>query len=829
MSLQLTTGPGSLAALGISVSDIATIVSLSRRFGNWMTAASGDEDFLRFLDTDEFEILRRRGLLDIDKFNRIWGHHMALLANGKPMEYEGKEAEKVLEKFSRFTAIMVCLVSAMDAFMPFELVRSTLRQVLVTLLRTTDYGEDILASRYPERLNSWRSSSLLRGLAVKARQIRRRLLDQRLIMDGLIPSGDSVHLREFLVWLLTEHTEEYVTPSSDVAGVAVCLSELGIDILSIEGFGEHHSGSTSCHVRYDAQLIISIQEKVPSRDEVILSRVPCTTVSLVSPKEALTNFPINLDTANRCRTAWTAGSRAAETIKCRPVALEPSTKWLSDFQYAFWDIGKPPSRVRDDIHNLVSAHAFAVNEEICRSLETVFQHEQAESLRWILDQTNEQWAPDSVLPLLGHEGSNGQIWNFKMKDETKINAFSVFQAFFMGYYYSIFLKLVDTSTLRVQTVDGAWGYRSPNFLINARNSWLAIDTVVKPGTRLLRRERVIAILSELLLGKAKEVSKVRRAATQENWCVGVIEKQALLARSLVKPCRTIREVGTFVMLDVDTSGIPRDIDGIIRPGMPERRIRQLRGVDTDTAPSQFGSFKPTNNDVEDVTFHIEADWDGDPETLLLCVRYKGRRIETINPATAELAFCQSLLRPRSKTEEYIATPSDLAKVSLIERTGDEILRQAQLGDVDRLKGQQLLPDISVHFEADEEGEMNVPGKPYLCHFSAANRPRLRYYAAELYRISGSDIRITSENLEKAFKDCWEITKGRGWQAVTLISGTEPDSKPERDDWVPADLMEDIAVKQGVLKKADRAANTALRTDDIVLTLGRRRQTTLILA
>ena len=35
-----------------------------------------------------------------------------------------------------------------------------------------------------------------------------------------------------------------------------------------------------------------------------------------------------------------------------------------------------------------------------------------------------------------------------------MDAFTVFQAFFMGYYYVLFLVIVDTSTLEIQTVDG---------------------------------------------------------------------------------------------------------------------------------------------------------------------------------------------------------------------------------------------------------------------------------------------------------------------------------------------------------------------------------------
>lgn len=63
MALQLTTGYGSLLALGVGAGDIASIYSLGRRVGDCWTASSGDEDFLRLLDEDELNILKRRGVL----------------------------------------------------------------------------------------------------------------------------------------------------------------------------------------------------------------------------------------------------------------------------------------------------------------------------------------------------------------------------------------------------------------------------------------------------------------------------------------------------------------------------------------------------------------------------------------------------------------------------------------------------------------------------------------------------------------------------------------------------------------------------------------------
>ena len=84
MSISITTGLGSLLNLGIGAGDIAVLYSTGRQVGNWLTASSGDADFLNLLQEDEHEILRRRGVFDLQQFNKRWGQKIALFINGEP-------------------------------------------------------------------------------------------------------------------------------------------------------------------------------------------------------------------------------------------------------------------------------------------------------------------------------------------------------------------------------------------------------------------------------------------------------------------------------------------------------------------------------------------------------------------------------------------------------------------------------------------------------------------------------------------------------------------------------------------------------------------------
>lgn len=107
MSIQVSAGTGSLIALGVRVGDVFSLVSLSQSLGNWWTASSGDDEFLNMLNEDEFNILRRRGLLDMPSFNKRWRKVMRMLANGEALSLEGEKAMKATKDLSRFTASMV--------------------------------------------------------------------------------------------------------------------------------------------------------------------------------------------------------------------------------------------------------------------------------------------------------------------------------------------------------------------------------------------------------------------------------------------------------------------------------------------------------------------------------------------------------------------------------------------------------------------------------------------------------------------------------------------------------------------------------------------------
>ncbi|KAI8665409.1 hypothetical protein NCS56_00976600 [Fusarium sp. Ph1] len=242
MSIQVTTAPGALVALGLGVSDVSTLVALGRRVGNWWTAADGDKEFLSLLDEDVSNILQHRGLLDVAAFNKRW-------------------------------------------------TRDILYNMLKSLLKLHENGEDILRSQYSSRLNAWRSTAVLRGLGQAAYENRQELIRNDSVMSGWLPKTESSHVEEFFTWLLGSQEPFFKTSSSDVAGMAICLFQLGFDIIDVQSTESLEKSQRPCTVIYSSQPFYH-SISTPEGVRAIVARDASITVPLEHPEEAVSVFPI---------------------------------------------------------------------------------------------------------------------------------------------------------------------------------------------------------------------------------------------------------------------------------------------------------------------------------------------------------------------------------------------------------------------------------------------------------------------------------------------------------------------------------------------------------
>ena len=465
-------------------------------------------------------------------------------------------------------------------------------------------------------------------------------------------------------WLLGDNSEEFITASSDIRGIAICLKLIGFDQLGVSDESEI-SEDHPYRLKYLPNSIFMRGHK-GWKDR---QRTVCTTVSLSQPEESLTKFPIDHLTASRCRFAWKYGAEASLAVHIG-VGTEPvdtadpeGAEKFEELQYQFIQSGAELFRADSGHFPLASAHAFFVNREFVRGLESALDQESDETLTWILAQTRNMDQEPEVDP--SHISSG-------MVEKNRINSYTVFQAFMMGYYYSLFVfNLMDTEKLTIKTIDGAWGFRDTKFLALMRSG----RTLLKNTGMRMARTSMLTILAMLTTGNAESDLERGRRGRARGPLLGFIGKRTIIINSIIGPCHSPMVIGRFTILDCDTSGIPCDSSGYVKSGVPVPYMdgRTMRRPESlgKSCVKNVGAHSP----MEDFTRHIEADWNGNPDEMLLVFRYRGRRLGSVDPSDADTLFWHTYLQRRhspathepSETlpEAYECTVNDVLAGTLI--------------------------------------------------------------------------------------------------------------------------------------------------------------------
>jgi hypothetical protein len=344
---------------------------------------------------------------------------------------------------------------------------------------------------------------------------------------GLVPSEESRDLEVFLVWLLGSEDPEFFTSSSDIAGIALCLSYLGLDLISVEDLGPSVRRS-ACIVIYSSDGFLHETHDVKSDKDngLFMERIPSTTIPLSHPEESVSIFPITTETQNRCRSAWKAGQRAAAFTGVGVVATRAEEHYgdiMNDpinLTYSFIDRGTEPERPKSvEVYDLASSAFPILSKELLSLLEQVLAPYSADTISVLSQQITK-------LRETHLDRTDGP----KLLTEILLSAFSVLQSFFMGFYYTVFFRVVDTSTLQLQICEGAWGFHEGGLMHYIQRFFLMQPPDWKRKATIFTRQQLVQLLSRLFLGSVIDLDESQRVST---WCMGVISKRTLLANSFL--------------------------------------------------------------------------------------------------------------------------------------------------------------------------------------------------------------------------------------------------------------------------------------------------------
>ncbi|RDW85426.1 hypothetical protein BP5796_03751 [Coleophoma crateriformis] len=272
------------------------------------------------------------------------------------------------------------------------------------------------------------------------------------------------------------------------------------------------------------------------------------------------------------------------------------------------------------------------------------------------------------------------------------------------------------------------GYQSPEFLHRINKHFQGINGLYSGSDKNLfsiSRTDVLSLIATLYAKIDVKIPKgdfSTRALSHQELCVGVVGKRMILVNSLVNNCETLSDIFRFVIFDCDSGGVPRTLEGLV-----------LTGIPSQFSTWEDGDIPKTESDVvlsgskEDCTRHIEANWDGLPERMVLCIRYKGRRVGSLNPVHADIAFCLAFM----KSSRESATTQDFGPAHSC-----------------------LLDDFVISGRLVTSGRFN-PDMPVVVH--TKGNPCLRYAAAAWYS-EVCDVVLVNNSLQQAFGH-WKSGKG----------------------------------------------------------------------
>jgi hypothetical protein len=571
-------------------------------------------------------------------------------------------------------------------------------------------------------------------------------MKEGLVVQGFMPAAETAEVVEFLHWLLAQETDIFRTSSSDVAAIGCCLSSLSFESLTVQNFGRSSDRETNCRLVYDnAPLYNGHGGTAQDGRRKLSPRELSTVVSLTQPEETFSTFPITHEVAQKCRLAWEQGNEAGRSVSLGYNTYyhgwnPPSGDLTMCFKNTGTSVAMLQKRRDPNAWRLVSLLAIFASKEVCDRLTEVVGRESSEAISQVAEVLS---APD--------------FDSASLDGRDVLDVFTVCQAFFMGYYYRIFSAVVDTSTLEVQTVAGHWGYRSPELLSKIIRFLLRPNDSVHGNrdTWEVARTHVLSVVATLYANMEINISKPISDAplNYQETCVGVIGKRIILTNSLLNNCQTVEDILRFVVLDCDAGGIPHTPGGLVMTGIPPR-------LETweDAGPPVVTDLAFSGPDV-DCTRHIEADWDEMPEHVLLCIRYKGRRVGSLNPAYADVAFYRA----------YTAAAHVRDAVSIVQVSAP----------AEQDPAAEIAPDCFVGAHPCQLDDFTISGRlvtpgPHDPHIpvavDTAGSPCFRYAANAWYSELGDTVYVDDDNFREAFRS-WEEWKKRSGLArdfVTLI-------------------------------------------------------------
>ncbi|CZT08334.1 uncharacterized protein RAG0_13444 [Rhynchosporium agropyri] len=606
MAVALTVGTAQLLQLGVSLSDVALVLSQGRKVGNWLRTSNNDEELLSSIGEKQEAILKRRDLVDVTYMERKWnqiafvyqGHH-----HNSSSQIQNKSA--VGAGLSAFSWLMVVVVAALDLCLPSTGIKSLIRKVFKRVLNGDDEQEDSLRVLLITNIESWRETGCVRNISgVVAHAVRDcRLKHIEGYAISQLNPAEIQEMEEFLVWLLKGDSYDFQAVSVIVFAVAVGIGKAKVKIRT-EGSRIYE---TEPVVQYIESGRLNIAIHSVSESHGIGSAAQQISYPRGNPHEMIESIRTSRTTHNRMSHLWDLGSKAASKIYLVAEAEFPYTQ-DSEIYYVSENRDESLKRFGTEVLMLAERSFPEQSESVLLAIEVLAEGVEGEKLTWLHQRTELDFLKRAKVSIDDHTEENVALW-------------LQYQALVFGFYYELLSQLISFDLVQEQAYfKGLWGHGSTTFLAMC----VEFGDIMR-RQRKISRSHVLYMLSTMYAGRQKSFA----ALSTGKGLLGIIGPISILAKPLLRTTDIPNEIASSMLVDLPILDLAPDVDGELQ----------------DCLKSQGQFQKWSIHAKMGVLFG-----DGMPG-VVMAARCEGRLVGWFNPIAADVAFLSTAYVKKRHEEE----------------------------------------------------------------------------------------------------------------------------------------------------------------------------------
>lgn len=636
MSVSFNSNSAYLSTWGFSLGDIAVISGAGRAIITWMTAAHRDSGLLDFLNTVPSELGLRKGLVDPEALNRRWGRELALLHNGRRVNYSTVEQKSRIDNLDRYTWLMTIMVVCLDQAVSNESLKQIITDVTIDIFADKVLELDYLRHEIPQHIEGWRSIGCVRKMTTRASLYWDQLRRDGHHLPGFVPTEDCDEIVRFLTWLTVGSSMEHVTASSDTFSLAMLLQEMGVALLRTSVASRTDENLNQFDESYVvAKLDMSI---VPSSRTRPLKNRSGMRIPLLALEETVSLWPGTVESNNRRREVFLLGRRAASGIDfaTRAVTSEDYNPESNRYLLAFCSDKRQLRRAAPSVFSLVRSCLLLPTQaslDAVAELMDLWKRYPDLDIKDILSDWafNEARIPAEVLDptVRTTRGQDAPGMSRRVVDSWEM--VGDFLIFLLGYYYTALAPIVDISQMAVKEAFGAWSWYDRATIAVLREFVKTgkeyNDSLYGHGTEY-SREEVLAVIAMLYAGAEQDQTVLVKRDT-----AGLIAKLTIVTPGLLGNADNPKQIRQFVLLDIDSTCFPSNGAKIIN--VDNRMPAEHMATPTSRTHMPHSAVELAIDGSPDFTAHIEPAWDYDPTLCHVVFRHEGRLVHKANPLFCE--------------------------------------------------------------------------------------------------------------------------------------------------------------------------------------------------